>query len=185
MPSPTQIQNLILSASYVMATDITANLNQMTVGNDFVDWTEIRKFNRNIEALQVQLNTAQYTTTATLTLYDCLSALVGIDTSNNTLDPNAQNRYIIINPAGYIAPMDIPWADFSTDGEVDGGRNTYYNSAWKGVNPFLQDATATLLFLGIDYDVIPAGGFTLLSTGNLPFIYDGMSLRAYNYALIV
>lgn len=99
-------------------------------------------------------------------------------------NPNYQSpdvTVIVQNPIGYIAWMDIPWASFSTDGSVDGGRNTYYDTSLAGINPALQLATSLLLQLGIDYDLIPTGGFILRAGGGLPFIYDGQFLRAESF----
>lgn len=104
-------------------------------------------------------------------------------------NPNYQSpgiTVIVQNPVPYLSPMDIPWASFSTDNSPDSGvsRNTYYNTGLAGINPFMQDQTTTLLYNGIDYDLIPSGGFILKTGGNLPFIYDGQSLRAYAYQFI-
>ena len=78
-----------------MANQCTANLVQLKVGNNELDWSKIRRLNRNINALQYQYNSGQYDTSFTLTLYNCLNSLVGFDTTVNNLDPNFQNSTVV------------------------------------------------------------------------------------------
>lgn len=94
MPTAQDIQNTLLSASLLMANQCTANLGQLNVGNDELDWSKIRRLTRNINALQYQYNTGQYDVSQTLTLYDCLNSLVGFDTTINNLDPNYENASV-------------------------------------------------------------------------------------------
>lgn len=102
MPSPTNIQNTLLSASLLMANDCIANLAQLSVGNDELDWSGIRRLNRNINALQYQYNTAQYDTSQTLVLYSCLNSLIGFDTTVNNLDPNYENPGVVYDITNVI-----------------------------------------------------------------------------------
>lgn len=187
MPTLQQVQDTILSAQLEMANLIESDRLRMVTGCNPKDKGQINRFYYNILSLIYQAyNREDLTSAKTLAFYDCLNTLIGIDTTVNTLDPNFQSDDItieIINPAAYLSPMDINWSQFSADGEVDGGRNTYRNTALAGINPFMQDAVTTLLTLGVDYTLIPSGGFVLSQTGNLPYIYEGSFLRAYNYAL--
>jgi len=95
MPSAQSIENTLLSASLLMANQCTANLVQLSVGNDELSWASIRRLNRNINALQYQYNTGQYDATATVTVYNCLNSLIGFDTTINNLDPNFQNSTVV------------------------------------------------------------------------------------------
>ena len=190
MPTQTDIQNTLLSASLQMANLCTANLAQLNVGNDTVDWSQIRRLSRNINALQYQFDTQQYDVTQTLQLYDCLNSLIGYDTAVNSLDPNYQppaGEIVVVNPASYLQPVVLGWSDFSTVGSPDGGvtRVNYYNTQWKGVNPFmaLTSPGLTGLEFGSDYTLIPSGGIFLSPTGNLPGIVNGQIITVYSYAL--
>jgi hypothetical protein len=159
-------------------------------GNEPVKEAQILYLYLNILGLSYQANRPDYTSTTTVTIYNRLLGLIGIDTTVNTLDPNFQNPSTVIQiilPASYISPRDIPWSQFSTDNSPDGGtsRNTYYSSDWAGLNPFLSliSPAETALELGIDYVLVPSGGFILLNSGNLPTIVDGQTIRSVAYAV--
>lgn len=190
MPNLQTYQQTILSASYVAATLVNNNLSLINQGNVPVNEDKINFIRMNVTALQYQMNRPDYTSSTTLTIYDRLNGLIGFDTTVNSLDPNAQipsTVIVIVNPAGYLAPITIPWSSFSVDGSPDGGvtRITFYNSQWAGINPFLQleSPGMTGLTLGIDYILIPTGGFILSLTGNVPGIFEGQTIWAVNYAL--
>lgn len=195
MPTQTQIQNSILSGRGIMLNKALANLSKMSVGDNEVKWADIRRFKRTIIALQYQFNMGDYTSTQTLELYDCLTTLIGIDPTVNTIDPNYQpntGTIIISNPNTYLNPIpNIPYSAFDPiTQQPDTGRYIYYNSAWKGINPVLSltSPVETALNLGVDYILIPTGGIQLLATGAggaIPggLIYDGDSLRATSYVI--
>lgn len=187
MPTQTQIQNTLLSARGILANLALANLSQLRVGNNEVKWAEPRRFMRNILALQAQLNFGDYTSTQTLQLYDCLNTLIGIDPAVNTIDPNYQppsGEIIITNPNTYLQPVDLVFTDFDpASQQIDGGRITYLNPLWKGINPQMQISSPglTSLYVALDYVLVPSGGFTLLISGNLPELYDGQDIRVTGY----
>src|SRR6185312_2891531 len=52
---------------------------------------------------------------------------------------------------------------------------------WVGWNPMLSVDNMPYLIVDEDYVVLSTGGFELLPTGNLPFIYDGQIMRAVGY----
>lgn len=185
MATQQQVQDTILSASYLAATLTNNNLQKISVGNDNVDWTLIRKLVRNTEALTIQYNTQTY---SSWTLYNCLNDLIGFDTTVNSIDPNYQP------PSGTIVitvtsppPIDIAWADFDpTTQDPDGNRSIYYNSEWAGLNPmlWLVSPAGTALFLGVDYNLISSGGIELLtdlSGAGTPGIADGQEIRSTGY----
>lgn len=187
MPTQAQVQNIILSAQLRKTTLLQENLIALNAGFNLpVNFYDIRVLALYTRAVLRQYNMGDYASANFLVVYDCLCKQLGGNINGATVDPNFQapNTTIVIqNPAGYIPWMDIPWEAFSTDGEVDGGRNTYYNPALVGINPALQLATSLLLQVGIDYDLLPSGGFKLRSDGGLPFVYQGQFLRAESYAL--
>lgn len=189
-PTLETYQQTILSAQYVAATLVSNNLALINSGNLPINQDRITYLELNIYALIYQLNRPDYTSNTTLTLYDRLNGLIGFDTTINSLDPNAQipgTVIVIVNPSGYIAPLDFGWADFSTDGSPDGGisRTTYYNTNWTGANPMLSliSPMETALIVGQDYSLIPTGGIILLPGGNLSSVQDGQFLRAVSYQI--
>lgn len=93
---------------------------------------------------------------------------------------------IVTNPAFFLEGMDVYWEQLSaTDGiDGNGGRSTYYNTILAGINPLMQKGVETLLYINKDYTLIPAGGFVLKAGGNLPYIYQGESLRITDYEVI-
>ena len=189
MPTQLQIQNTILSAQYAMAVKVLANSNAEAGGNFAVNWWPAAQYYLNIQALQRQLNLGDYTSSQCLSIYDCLNKLLGYNTAVNTVDPNYQppsGGIIVVNPATYLSPVVLTYADLSDDNSPGPGqRNTYYNSAWRGVNPFmaLTSPQLTGLEYGSDYTLLPSGGFILSGTGNLPYIQDGQLLTIYSYAV--
>lgn len=190
MPTQVQVQNTILSAQYKLATYVNTNLNLINSGNLPQNEDTIDYLNLNLLGLEFQANRPDYVSDTTVTIYNRLLGLIGIDTTNNNLDPNFQNPAQVIQiilPASYISPIDVPWDMFDPATEQpDGGRSIYFNSDWKGLNPFLSLITPgeIALELGIDYTLVPSGGIALLSGSvNLPFIYEGQVLRSVAYAV--
>lgn len=187
MPTQSNVETTILNAEYKLATLVNNNLALINMGGLAIKEQFLTYFNLNLKGLIYLNNQANYVSTTTNTIYDRLNGFIGIP-QGAVIDPSFQNSGITIiiqNPIGYLSPMDIPWTAFSTDGESgDGGRNTYYNTALAGINPFMQDQTTTLLYLSTDYNLIPSGGFVLAGGGNLPYIYEGQSLRAYAYQFV-
>jgi len=197
MPSQQEIQDVILSAQYKEAILVQKNYDLVNSGNPQQNYPLINYLRLNITGLSFQLNRPDYTSSTTLTIYDRLQNIIGFDTTINSLDPDAQipgTVIEIVNPAGYTAPIDFGWADFSTDGSPDGGqtRVQYLNANWAGLNPFMEliSPAGTALVLGLDYSILSAGGIMILDTsivlpgiGSGAGIVDGQTLRAYSYAL--
>lgn len=102
MPSLETYQQTILSAQLIMANLLTANLNQVKIGNGDVNYSRIRNFDYNINGLTYQLNRPDYTSSTTLTIYNRLCGLIGVDTTANTIDPNYQapNTTLIVTITG-------------------------------------------------------------------------------------
>lgn len=108
MPTLQQIQQTILSAQYLQATLVDSNRVQLSIGNGLVKWGQIKQINRNQIALGFQVNREDYISDTTLSLYDCLNTTIGLDPTNNTIDPNFQNPNIIIDiTGGTFAPPVI------------------------------------------------------------------------------
>jgi hypothetical protein len=109
MPTLSQIQQTILSAQYLQAENTDANRIQLEYGYWLVDWTLINRFNRLQAALGFQVNRIDYTSRITLAIYDQLNALIGLDPTNNNIDPNFQYPGIIIDNegAGTIPQIEI------------------------------------------------------------------------------
>lgn len=147
-----QIQQTILSAQYLQATMTEANRVQLSVGNAIVPWAQIKRLNRNTIALQYQLNRGNFVTT---TLYDCLNSIIGVDLTNNTIDPNFQNPNIIIEDGGGsgFEPTIITFAD--TDLLDAGGGNWYLPWSNAGTPVSVVDNLVSFTFQ-YDASVSPA-----------------------------
>jgi len=189
MPTQTQIQNTILQAQQQAAGIILANTVSEQGGATNVNWWPSTLWYFNITALTKQYNLGDYTSNQCIAVYDCLNVMLGLDTSVVSIDPNYQppsGTIIITNPNSYLSPVVLSFNDFDPTSQLgDGGRTRYINPNWEGVNPFmaLTSPGLTGLEYGIDYTLIPSGGFNLLSTGNLPEIYSGQSITVYSYAI--
>jgi len=191
MPSQSNIQATLLSAAYKNALAVQANYNFILIGGQPRNEASINFICLNIDGLQYQFDLGNYNTSTTITLYDRLNRYIGFDTTANSLDPHAQipgTEIIIVNPAGYISPVDpISWSDFDADTQnPDGNRSIYYNSNWKGFNPVLTltSPAETALRLGTDYVLISSGGVQLivdLSGNGSPGLADGQTLRSSAY----
>jgi hypothetical protein len=190
MPTQEQIQDKLFSARQQMATLVLANANKEAGGCNNVNWFSSWRYFLTINAVQNQYNLGDFTSKYFIKKYNCLCDLVGLDTETNTIDPNFQMNNGIISvvvPVMTPPPIEVTWDVMSTDNSPDGGvtRNTYYNSAWKGFNPFmvLTSPQLTGLVFGTDYILVPSGGFILSDTGNLPGIVEGQFLTVFSYAL--
>lgn len=187
MPDATAIQNTILQSQLKAANLILSNTTAEIGGNLTVDWTPATQWYLNIQALVKQYNLGDYTSTQTLVIYDCLNNLLGLDTTVIVVDPNYQppgGQIVVINPSTYLSPVVLKFSDFDPASQQgDGGRTTYINSNWKGINPFMAFTSPALTGLeyGTDYTLLPNGGFTLLDTGNMPEIYSGGLITVYSY----
>lgn len=178
MPTLNQIQGVILTAQLKMANMIEANRTQLAVGNNLVSWANIKRYNRNIQALSYQLNRPDYYSSTTIALYDCLSDLIG-STGATSLDPSYQAPHqTVIVEQQLPPPVVIGYGDMTLSG------TRYDNPLWQGFNPFLIVDNATWLTLNIDYTLVTSGGFILSPGGNVPQIYDGQQIRAVTYAAI-
>jgi len=145
MPTLTQIQQTILSAQYLQATLSDANRAQLSVGNCLANWWQIKQINRNTVALGFQVNRGDYISSTTLMLYDCLNSTIGLDPTNNNIDPNFQNPNItldvtVINtgtpvyivPFSGVANLTINWSS-----NVPGYTKTYAQLIGNNPNPFV------------------------------------------------
>lgn len=187
MPTQSQIQNTLLQSQLAAANIILDNTLAEIGGNSNINWLSAVRFYINIFSLEKQFLSGDYTSNGTISIYDCLNNLLGLDNSMITIDPNYQppsGQIIKVNIN--LPPITILWSDFSTIGSPDAGvtRINYFNPDWIGVNPFmaLTSPGLTGLELNTDYVLIPTGGFTLLLSGNLPGIFDGEIITVYNYA---
>jgi hypothetical protein len=97
MPTQTQVQQIILSAEWKRANLIFNRYTALTAGFKTYYENEIRRYRYLIAAVTRQYQLGDYTSTNFQIVYDCLSTLVGIDTSVNTIDPNYKGPNTIIN----------------------------------------------------------------------------------------
>lgn len=185
MPTQIEVQNTILQAQLKFANIVLANTTAERGGNFSVCWDSAVQFYLNINALQRQFDLGDYVSSGAVAIYACLNKLIGYDPSVIVVDPHYQpfdGDIVIINPASYLSPIVITWADMEDSGVDE--RTTYVNTAWAGVNPFmaLTSPGLTGLELGSDYTLIPTGGFILSPSGNLSSIVDGQLITVYSYA---
>lgn len=184
MPTLETYQQTILSAQLIQANLLTANLNKVKIGNGDVNYSRIRNFVYNINGLQYQLNRPDYTSSTTLTIYNRLCGLIGVDTTANVIDPNYQapNTTIIVEGgSGTIVNSNkIPFTNTTTVSLLN------YNTAYKvlyGNNPniavwldgFVEDTTTpptityqdddyTKDILSIEWDyAVPVSGYIQIS----------------------
>ncbi len=116
-------------------------------------------------------------------LYDCLlGAVAGFSGASLSLDPNAVNPNITIDVTiiGDQRPdwIDVDWEEMTND--VDGYRDTYFNTDWVGWNPMIQVMGVVMYQLGIDYDNDGQGNITFREGKGL---YEGQYFRAGNYQI--
>ncbi len=72
----------------------------------------INFLNLNILGLMFQSNRPDYTSQTTVTIYNRLLELIGIDTANNNLDPNFQNEantIIVVDSGNFTQSARIPF----------------------------------------------------------------------------
>lgn len=102
MPTLQTYQQTILSAQLIMSNLLTANLNKVKIGDGDVSYSRIRNLNYNINGLSFQINRPDYTSDTTITIYNRLCGLIGVDTTANTIDPNYQapNTTLIVVDSG-------------------------------------------------------------------------------------
>lgn len=155
-------------------------LNKNTTGLQSGALTHLSKnifcLRRFIRALQwdVDDNINDADTTA---LYDLLlTEIDGYTGSGVVVDPN-----VIIpgQPIIVIATMPVPLEIGFGDMTLAGTR--YDNPLWSGFNPFMIVDNTTWLEKGVDYNLLPSGGFTLIPGGNMPAIFQGQIIRALTY----
>lgn len=169
MPSQIAIQNTILQSQLKAAYVIKALTDAEISGRLDTDWFSATRWYFNIQALQKQFNLGDYTSTQTVAIYDCLNVLIGLDTSVIVVDPNYQppsGNIVVVNPASYLSAVVLGFNDFDpASQQIDGGRTTYINPAWTGIDPIMSLASPgeTFLRFGIDYTLLPTGGFTFIS----------------------
>lgn len=117
-------------------------------------------------------------------IYNCLlTAIANYSGSSLPVDPNANvpNITIDVTIIGNNQPNELTfyWSDFIDNGEE--GRVRYENPLWVNWNPMLSIGNMPYLEVGVDYNVLPTGGFTLLLTGNVPAIYEDQIMRSVGY----
>lgn len=189
MPTQTQVQNTILSGQLQLANLVLANTNKEAGGCNNVDWFPAWRYYLNIKAVQRQFNLADYSSDYFLAVYSCLVNQIGFDPAVNFIDPNYQppsGTIVVTNPNSYLSPVVLTFDSFDPASQLpDGGRTTYRNSNWVGINPFmaLTSPGLTGLEFGSDYTLLSSGGFVLSSSGNLPEIYEGQLITIYSYAI--
>lgn len=157
----------------------------------YPNWGLANQQNLKIQSGLFSLEVADYSSVASVDIYNQLLDIGSTWYGGITFDPNAQNPSIeVINVLSTPSPEPtIPFDWFDADSQnPDGNRSIYYNSAWKGWNPVLSlDSPAqTALTVGIDYVLIANGGIQLivdLSGSGSPGIADGQTLRASSYQL--
>lgn len=139
MPTQQQIQNTLLSASQQMSALLGANLNKLKVGNSDVKWAQIRQFKKYIKGLTFQYDMAQYDTTQTISLYECLNTMIGINPSMAVVNPNYQSDNTTIIVDGEVGTIfnsnKIPFTNTTSVGLLN------YNIAYKSIygnNPILS-----------------------------------------------
>lgn len=148
MPTLQTYQQTILSAQLIMANLLTDNLNKLKVGDAPVYYSKIRNFGYNTIGLQYQLNQNDLTSSTTLTIYDRLSGLIGVDTTANVIDPNYQapNTTIVVDESGANVIM-LNKTD--TDLVIDGNGNYYL--------PFLNNSGGGLPIGSVPVSVLLNG----------------------------
>lgn len=138
MPTLDTYQQAILSAQLIAANLCTANLNQIKVGNSDVSYNRIKLFQYYTVGLGFQLNQLDYTSSTTLTIYDRLSSLMGLDTTANVIDPSYQapNTTIIVEGGGGTAKSEPIYFTNQTTVTITAYQNTY--APQFGNSPVLQ-----------------------------------------------
>lgn len=155
MPTLQQFQNVILSAELQMANLIEADRLKFVIGKTPTDAKEIDRYNNNILALSHQVyGRVDYTSLTTLSLYDCLNNLVGVDTSTATLDPNYQapNTTIVIEQGGATTANLF----FSEAQLVDSGGGNWYLPYSDPRTPLLLLVNGVMVPINIDENFSPA-----------------------------
>ena len=187
IPSQT-VSDQILTAELKLANMTLANIAALQGGSLSANWIPIRNAQRAVNCVQRQYELGDTSSTPFLKAWTCLSDFVGTY-AGGAIDPNAQNPGTIIEivtPANFTPWLDVPYSDFDVaTQQPDGGRYIFNYAPWKGLNPSLAliSPAETALQYGIDYILVGAGGIQLLNTSTvLPYIYDGMVIRATSYA---
>lgn len=117
-------QDLITAARFQRATLVNANRVLQTVGAYPVGENKVDRLKNNIKALTYCVYSLNDLTSATfLSVYDCLSKIVGLGT-NPTIDPNYQNPHYTINVTA-IAGGAVTYTYHETD-LIDAGGGNYY-----------------------------------------------------------
>lgn len=119
MPTQDQIQQAIYSGQLKFANLV--NIDRILISNGFQPDSGglIKKFQNNVKALNYRLILSDYTSKTTQRIYDCLTSLIGVDTTVNTFDPNFQapNTTIVIETGGVnIVKLNKTDANLVMDG---------------------------------------------------------------------
>lgn len=141
MATQQDAQNLILAAQFQAANLINANGDLMTMGGQPINQTKINQYRSLINDLTyLTYNLMDFTSDTFLSIYDCLSNVVGLSGSP-ALNPNYQapNTTInVIQTGGQATTYTYHETDL-----VDAGGGNYYL-------PFALDAKYVPLFLEIN-----------------------------------
>jgi len=152
----------------------------------YPDWNTATCQGLKIKSGLWSLSVGDYTSTASVDIYNQLLDIGSTWFGGITFDPNAQNPggIEVINVPDMPEPLVVGWADFSDTGDA---RFVYDNPDLLGWNPFmaLTSPGLTGLELGTDYVLISTGGFELLPGGNVPGIFEGQIITIYSYAYVL
>lgn len=182
MVNVTQIQNLILIATaYQLELGEQLYAEQKKGCIDCFDASLIERLEWLSDSLSNQVDRNDYGE-ETNRLYACLLSAVGnYSGASLTVDGNSSvpNTIIIVEGgSGVTLPYweDVPWSEMTND--VDGYRDTYYNSEWINYNPMIQIQGVVMYQDGVDYDNDGQGTITFKPGKG---IYDGQYFRAGNF----
>lgn len=188
MLTQAQYTTAVFTASRANAALVQSLRAQEALGS-YPNWNTASCQGLKIKSGMWSLEMDDYSSTASVDIYNQLLDIGSTWFGGITFDPNAQNPTIeIINILSSPEPVDpITWAmlDPGTQ-DPDGNRSILYEPAWKGFNPVLSltSPAETALRLGTDYVLVPTGGIEFIvdfSGAGSPGISDGMTLRASSY----
>lgn len=164
---------------------LTQSLRSKEALGCYPDWSLVSCQDLKIESGMWSLEIGDFTSEASVDIYNQLLDIGSTWSGGIAFDPNAQIPGIIINVTNTNAlPFagDIPWINFDPGTEQpDNGRYIWYEPLIKGyfVQVSLLYPQETGLINGIDYVLLSGGGIQLLPPpgGNPGFIYPGQYLR--------
>lgn len=161
MPTLQTYQQTILSAQLIMANLLTANLNKLKIGDEPVYYSTSRQYEYNTIALQYQLNQNDLTSSTTLTIYDRLSGLIGVDTTANVIDPNYQapnTTIIVTNTSPSFQYMNKTQVNLIYDTGIASYYLPFLNNSGSGFP--IGSVPITILLNGVQMEPALNTGFT-------------------------